>query len=276
MQLEIKCCQPWKLQILSPQQTGAMPFQRGSPFQTPKEAVHLRVHFPPSQTKRKLNSETLLKLIGCPCTPNKNLCTSSGIFCFSQWVPWLVVVMGSSHQAYRTSRSQPWEVVEKHLEKEKGLIKHDWIVQVFLQIVLYHKYMLYIYIIYMFWMLDNIHDSVTNWFLTHFLGFQCPLMHSKFLCLHDLLDHVHLSSQNACAHKQNMNYCQWQQATKPYFLILGLSTPSRFLHGFSCHVPVAPQAILWIPVSDNFMLTKADGLLEADKCSSRSWHDDMG
>lgn len=32
------------------------------------------------------------------------------------------------------------------------------------------------------------------------------------------------------------------------------------------------QAILWIPVSDNFMLTKADGLLEADKCSSRSWH----
>lgn len=148
MQLEIKCCQPWKLQILSPQQTGAMPFQRGSPFQTPKEAVHLRVHFPPSQTKRKLNSETLLKLIGCPCTPNKNLCTSSGIFCFSQWVPWLVVVMGSSHQAYRTSRSQPWEVVEKHLEKEKGLIKHDWIVQVFLQIVLYHKYMLYIYILY--------------------------------------------------------------------------------------------------------------------------------
>ena len=61
---------------------------------------------------------------GCPFL-TKNLCTSSGIFCFSQWVPWLVVVMGSSHQAYRTSRSQPWEVVEKHLEKEKGLIKHD-------------------------------------------------------------------------------------------------------------------------------------------------------
>ncbi len=38
-----------------------------------------------------------------------------------------------------------------------------------------------------------------------------------------------------------------------------------------------PLAMLWIPVSDNFMLTKADGLLEAVKCSSRSWHDmDLG
>ena len=63
---------------------------------------------------------------GCPFL-TKNLGTSSGFFCFSQWVPWLVVAIGgSSHQAYRTSRSQPWEVVEKHLEKEKGLIKHDW------------------------------------------------------------------------------------------------------------------------------------------------------
>ena len=161
---------------------------------------------------------------GCPFL-TKNLGTSSGIFCFSQWVPWLVVVIGglptrpigrpdlSLGKLWRNiwRKKRDWSNM---IELFRCFFRLYYIIYIYMLYIYIYIYCIYVYI-YMFWMLDNIHDSVTNWFLTHFLGFQCPLMHSKFLCLHDLLDHVHLSSQNACAHKQNMNYCQWQQATKP-------------------------------------------------------------
>jgi len=50
--------------------------------------------FPTVQNQEKTDFRNPVEThSGCPFL-TKNLCTSSGIFCFSQWVPWLVVVMG--------------------------------------------------------------------------------------------------------------------------------------------------------------------------------------